>query len=418
MSEPQYRDFELPKLYKYSGLFIIIGLVMLHWSQAMYFVGGNAARIGSLVAGFGLIVGAAFLRARWRTVDYIPFAIVTGAYFIALAMLTKFQRHSIWYEPTQLIFTVVCLILFWAGYILAREKRQDFVSANQWSLVGVGILALLSSLSFLRFVKDISFAGSERGFGGTELNPVGVAYANTCLGLVFLILAILNKNLLRKGLYLLVACVSFFVVLSSASRGAVIWGTAAMVFFFVLNRHRKYLTGRGLLLAMLSVLLLIPVAAILYKTNYAVSERLDILIGRFTTMFDSLLGRGHGGGDPSVNAREYTWMSYLSTVDQWIFFGERGYSSYPHNQWLEIFARFGLLGVPMFVMSVVLFFKVSWSAVFDELHPDVEFSLITTLFMFAYLSSITSLSLQVNRVMWLGFGYLLGYYVQRARRNT
>jgi hypothetical protein len=77
-----------------------------------------------------------------------------------------------------------------------------------------------------------------RGFGDTTLNAVGVAFANTCLGLVFLVMAILNKNLLRKALYLLVAFAAVFVVFSSASRGAIIWGSLAMVFFCVLNRHR------------------------------------------------------------------------------------------------------------------------------------------------------------------------------------
>jgi hypothetical protein len=270
----EYRDFELPKLYKYSGLFVIVGLVMLHWSQAMYFVGGQPARMGSLVIGFGLIVGAAFLRARGQIVKHLPFVVLTGSYFILLAMLTRFQDHAIWYDQQNQIFTLVCLLLFWSGYILAREKRHDFVSANQWSLIGVGVLALLCLMRFLEYVKLISFEGSARGYGDTTLNPVGVAFANTCLGLVFLMLAILNKNLLRKALYLLVASAAVFVVLSSASRGAIIWGSLAMVFFFVLNRHRGYLTGRGLLVALISMALILPALVVLYQANYAIAERL------------------------------------------------------------------------------------------------------------------------------------------------
>ena len=416
MSHPQFKDSELPKLYKYSGLFVIVGLAMLHWSQAMYFVGGQSVRMGSLVIGFGLIVGAAFLRARGQIVNHLPFVVLTGSYFIVLAMLTRFQRHAIWYDPQNQIFVLVCLLLFWSGYILAREKRHDFVSANQLSLTGVGVLALFCLVRFLGYVKLISFEGSARGYGDTALNPVGVAFANTCLGLVFLTLAILNKNLLRKALYLLVAFAAVFVVFSSASRGAIIWGSLAMVFFFVLNRHRGYLTGRSLLVTLLSMALTLPVVVVLYNANYAISERIDILIDRFTQMLD--LFNKYGGGDSSVTARQTYWTSYLSTIDQWIIFGERGQHGYPHNQYLEMFVKFGLLGVPMFLMSIILFFKISWSAVREKLHPDVEFSIIATLFMFGYLSSMTSLSLQVNRVMWLGFGYLLGYYLQRSNRQN
>ena len=413
----EYREFELPKLYKYSGLFVIVGLVMLHWSQAMYFVGGQSARMGSLVIGFGLILGATLLRARGQIVKHLPFVVLTGSYFILLAMLTRFQDHSIWYDRQQQIFTVVCLFLFWSGYILAREKRRDFVSANQLILVGLGFLALLCLMRFLQFVKLISFEGSVRGYGDTTLNAVGVAFANTCLGLVFLILAILNKNLLRKALYLLVACAAVFVVLSSASRGAIVWGSLAMIFFFALNRHRGYLTGRSLLITLLSVTLSLPVLMVLYNANYAIAERIDILIERYTQLFD-LLRKYGGDSDRSIGARQYAWGSYLSTIDQWIILGEKRQHGYPHNQWLEIFIRFGLLGFPMFLMSIILFFKISWSAVREKLHPDVEFSIIATLFMFGYLSSLSSLSLQVNRVMWLGFGYLLGYYLQRPKRQN
>jgi O-antigen ligase len=381
----------------------------------MYFVGGQWARLGSLGIGFGMILVAALMRARGQIVKHLPFVLLTGGYFILLAMMTKLQDQAIWYNQQQQIFTLVCLFLFWSGYILAREKRHDFVSSNHISLIGAGLLALLCLLRFLQFVKAISFEGSERGFGETTLNAVGVAFANSCLGFVFLVLAILNKNLLRRALFLLVASAAFFVVLSSASRGAIIWGSGAMIFFFMLNRHKKYFTARGLLAAVLSTVLLLPVLAAFYNANYAIAERFDILIDRFTQMFDLFLK--YDGQDDSVSERQYRWSSYLSTIDQWIIFGEKRQYGYPHNQWLEIFVKFGLLGLPMFFMSIILFLKISWGVVRENLHPDVEFSIIATLFIFGYLSSMTSLSLQVNRVLWLGFGYLLGYYLERSKRQ-
>ena len=383
----------------------------------MYFVAGNTARMGSLAVGFGLICWSAWLRGKWNVFHHLPFVIVSGAYFTALVILSIFQQHTIWYNDTQQIFVLVCIVLFWAGYILAREKRQDFVSANQWSLVGVAGIAIICLLAFLRFVKDISFQGSERGFGETTLNPVGVAYANTCLGLVFLVVGMLNKNLIRKGVHLLAGCLAFGVVLSSASRGAVIWGACAIVFFLLLNRHRKYLSWKNVLITLFACALLTPVIVVLYKTNYAISERLDILIERFDQMLRSLFGGGQARTDVSLSARQLMWDSYISTFDQWIIFGEKGYTGYPHNQWVEMLARFGLLGIPMLVMSIVLFFRLGWDAVIRKMHPDVEFSLIATIFMYSYLQSMTSLSLQVNRALWLGFGYLLGYYIERRKQG-
>ena len=415
MSE-NLRDFELPKLYKQSGLFVIVGLVFLYWSQSMYFVAGNTARMGSLALGFGLIVGAAFLRARGRIAKYLPFVILTGSYFIVLAMLSLFQSHAIWYDKTQQIFVVVCLLLFCGGYILAREKRQDFVSANHWSLMVVAGIAIVCLLAFLRFVKDISFAGSARGFGETTLNPVGVAYANTCLALVFVVIGVLNKSLIGKVVHLLAACIAFAVVLSTASRGAVVWGGCAVFFFILLNRHRKYLSGKNLMILIGSCLVLVPVCFVLYNANYALSERFDILFKRFANLYYSVFEAG-GSVDDSANARQIMLHSYVSTIEQWIIFGEKGYVGYPHNQWVEILARFGLLGIPMLIMSVVLICRLGWDLVTRKMYPDVEFSLIAILFVYSYLQSMTSLSLQVNRALWLGFGYLLGYYIGRSERR-
>lgn len=414
---PSSRDFELPKLYRHSGLFVIVGLILLHWSQALYFVAGNTARLGSLALGFGLILFAACLRAKGDLFRHMPFVIASGVYFLALTILSKLQGHMIWYDRTQLIFSFVCICLFWAGYILAREKRQDFVSANQWSLLGLAGIAMVCLLAFLRYVKDISFQGSLRDFGSTTLNPVGVAYAHTCLCFIFVVVGVLNKSLVRKTVYLFTACLAFAVVLSSASRGAVIWGGGALLFLLLLNRHRKYLSVKNVLVAAVACTLLIPICIVLYMSNYAIAERFDILMDRFTQLFENLFGGGQGQADMSLTARQVMLESYFSTWGQWLWLGEKNYLGYPHNQWLEILVRFGLLGLPLLLMSIVLFCRLGWDLVSRKIHPDIEFSLITTLFVYSYLQSMTSLSLQVNRALWLGFGYLLGYFIERSRRN-
>ena len=404
---------EVSKTYRFSALFIIIGLVMLHWSQAMYFVAGNKLRLGSLGIGFILIVGAACLRARWGILRHSPMVVVSGFYFFMLALLSKFQMHMIWFDKTQQIFCVVCWALFVAGYILAQEKRVESGAPTQWSLVVIAGIAIVALLAFMRFVKGISFHGTSRGFGGTTLNPVGVAYANACLGLVFILLSMFSKSLWRKALFLLTGALALFVVLSSASRGAVIWGSAAIGFFFILNRHRKYLSPKAILFAVLGVAIVIPVLMVIYKTNYGVAERFDVLFDRFEDMFYSLSGEGE---DLSLNSRQIMWEYYLSNVDQWILIGEKGYVGYPHNQWIEIGARFGLLGLPMLILSITVLIGLLVSvAKPHRWYPDLEYSIVVTLFIFGYLQSMSSLSLQVNRVLWLGFGYLLGHYMVRRR---
>ena len=379
----------------------------------MYFVAGQTARLGSLGVGFGLIILAAYLRARGRLHHHIPLVLFSGLYFSVLALLSKMQGHMIFYDKTQQIFCLVCLVLFWCGYILSYEKKQDFISANQWILVVVAGVAIISLLAFLRFVKDISFYGTERGYAETTLNPVGVAYANACLAIVLCIVGLLTKSLWRKGIFLMASALALLVVLSSASRGAVIWLIATAVMYLVLSRKRKYISIKGISFSLAGMILIAPILVFFYQTNYGIAERMDILFSRFDSIYLSLTGQSVDG---SIGAREGMWQYYISNIDNWIFLGEKGYSGYPHNQWLEIGVRFGLLGLPIFVMSVFLFTWLINLIVRGQVRPDLEYSIIFSLFLFSYFSSMTSLSLQVNRALWLGFGYLLGFYISRRKR--
>ena len=417
MSNQKFQGTEPPKFYKHSDLLVLFGLIMLYWSQALYFVAGNKIRLLSLAMGFVFIGVAVCLRARWRILRHTPFVIITGSYFCTLAFLTKFQGHQMWYYSNQIIFCCVCIFLFWFGYILARNKRQNFFSADQWSLVGFAGIAIICLLAFLRFVKDISFSGSMRGFGETTLNPVGVAYANTCLCLIFLVVGCCNKRIISKTVHLLAACLALGVVLSSATRGAVIWGICGILYFLLLHRSLRYFSAKNISYAVIAALILIPVISIIYFTNYAISERIDILIRRFEDMFLSLFGGGQAPIDLSTSSRQIYWQHYLSTIEDWILFGERGYTGYPHNQWLEILVRFGFLGVPLLFFSIFLFVILGINTLFKRITPDLEYTVITVLFVFGYLQSMTSLSLHQNRVLWLGFGYIFGLFIsQRTQR--
>ena len=383
MINQSIQNAEPSKYYKYSGLLVIVGLILLYWSQALYFVAGNQMRLLSLVFGLSSIIAATFFRARLRILQHVPLVAFSGVYFCVLAFITKFQGHAIWYDKIQLIFCVVCLILFWSGYILAREKRGGFFLAEQPTLVIIAGIAILCLLAFLKYVKDISFGGSVRDFGETGLNPVGVAYANTCLCLIFLVLGFMNRNFIIKSIYLFAASLSLGVVMTSASRGAVIWGLCGIVYFLLLNRYWRNISVKNLLVALGACILLIPVLLFIYSTNYAVSERIDILFVRFESMFYSLFGMGgQASADLSTNSRQYYWYYYFSTIENWLFFGERGYIGYPHNQWLEIFVRFGLLGLPLFFISIFLFIRLGMDTLFQRIRPDIEYSIVTVLFCF------------------------------------
>lgn len=347
-----------------------------------------------------------------------PVLALSAIYFFSIQLLTLFQEHACWRNPRQLIFILTTMVLFWAGYAIARGKKRMFTSAGHASFAlcaGVGIVFLLA---FLRFVQTISFYGSVRDFGGTTLNPVGVAYANTCLMLVFLVLGVLCKNVLYKAVFFAASALALFVVFSSASRGAIIWGVATIVYMVILNRKRKYFSPKGLLMLAGAAIVALPLIVYLYQTNFAIEERVDILLERFESMFYELMGDAVGT-DLAVSARQETWNFYFTHFRDWILLGEKYYSGYyPHNQWLEILVRYGVLGVPLLFTSLYLFVRLGWDTLVRRSHPDVEFTLIIVVFVYSYLQSMSSLSLDVNRSLWLGFGYLLGYFHEKRIRGS
>jgi O-antigen ligase len=392
---------------------LICGVIFMYWSTPMFFVGGQFARLGSLVLGFSCVMLATYLRARGRIFLHRGFLASSGTYFVSLLFLTKLQQHDMWREPVQLVFCLICLALFWAGYLLAYERRDSDLNSDRWSFAAVAFIGILALLTFLRFVNAISFHGTTRGYGETTLNPVGIAYANTCFLVIFVVLSHYAKYLWTKSLFILAASVAFFVVGSSASRGAIIWGACALLFFYLFNRSKKRASIWKYFYFLVVIMLTTPIILIVYRTNFAVAESFDVLLKRFESLYYSWTGQSE---DLSSSAREYYWEHFISIFNEWVLLGQKYYIGYPHNQWLEISVRFGLLGIPMLITSlasiVIMAVMTLRKRVF---YISLEYSVVVTLFLFGYLQSMTSLNLQMNRVLWLGMGYVLGCWFSRHR---
>ena len=399
--------------YSNTVALLVCGLVFMYWSTPMFFIGGQFARLGSLVLGFSCVMLATYLRARGRIFLHLGFLTGSGAYFVSLLLLTKLQQHAMWADPLQLVFCLICLALFWAGYLLAYERRDADLNSDRWSFAAVAFIGILALLSFLRFVNEISFSGTTRGYGETTLNPVGVAYANTCFLVIFMVLSHYAKYLWTKILFLLAACVAFFVVASSASRGAIIWGGVALLFFYLFNRSKKRTSILKYFYFLAVIILITPIILIVYHANFAIAESFDVLFERFESLYFNWTGQAE---DISASTREYYWEYYISAFTDWALLGQKYYVGYPHNQWLEIGARFGLLGIPMLMISLASIVNIMVMVRRKNvLFIGLEHSVVVTLFLFGYLQSMSSLSLQMNRVLWLGMGYVLGCWLSRRR---
>jgi len=409
------------KLDTVSSTCLIVGLIFLHWGQTWHYLLGNTFRLASLGMGLLLVVLGSWVMGRKRIKQSPLFMALSGGYFVLLALLSYARGNMVWQDPLQLVFIGVCILLFWSGFILGNgaDRMRQAPRTKAMVLEFVGVLAVVGLWSLLQYVKSADFQTAARTFGDdkdTALNPVGVAYSTMCLAIVFSSIGVSECSIWRKLLWFGLAILASFVSISTGSRGAIMWGAVALIYMGLLCRNgrlwtsypRKKIKRKSSGIVLQTVIVgLVLVTVLLWARDAEVisSNRIEMISSRFGAIIDMLSG---SGDDVSASARVDIWNYYLATWDQWIVLGKAEQAGYPHNQWLEIFVKFGILGIPLFAMSIFVLTKVIGTLFMPKANSDLNLKLISSLLVFAYLQSLTSLSLQMNRVLWLGFGYILG----------
>ena len=126
----------------------------------------------------------------------------------------------------------------------------------------------------------------------------------------------------------------------------------------------------------------------LFKQLYF-QDKFDALYKRFENLYLMAIGQSD---DRSTQNRFDLYLHFLNRPQDWILIGEKNLSYYPHNQFLEIFVRFGLFGIPLFIVSVYGAFKFHICN-FKRKILSEEFVFMSMLFAFSYLQSQSSLGL-------------------------
>ena len=388
-----------------------MGLILLFSNVALYFISGIMIRYLALLMGILFIFFAAYKRGRHHIPKLIPFFLFSLLYVSILAIISFFQKQVISYDIIKQLFAIIIVGCFFSGYLLSQSKIHFIENFKSWKVRGLTVVIVFALIGFLRYYESISFYGTMRGYGeDTALNPVGVAFTFTLLLLVYFVLTISSRNILDRVLYGLAMTLSMAVVVTTASRGAIVWAILTIIFLVLSSRIKKIKFSKFFIL-LLFVTLFSGFAFLFFAKNVILIESFEILIKRFSGLFGGY-NQTASGLDISANARVEYWNHYASIFSDWILFGEKFYSGYPHNQYLEILVRFGLLGIPLLIFSLFVMGKFIYSFLFKKKERDFELTLISAIFLFAYLSSLSSLNLEMNRAMWLGLGYFFGYFTR------
>jgi len=397
--------------------FLVIGLILLFSNVALYFISGIMVRYFALLMGILFIFFAAYKRGKNFVPRAMPFFIFSLIYITILAFISVFQNQVISYDIIKQIFAIIIVGCFFSGYLLSTSKIHFIENFKSWKVRGLTVVIIFALVGFLRYYESISFYGTMRGYGeDTALNPVGVAFTFTLLLIVYFVLTIASQNILDRILYGSAMTLSTAIVITTASRGAIVWAILTIIFLVASGRIKKIKLSKFLILLLFGIIFL-GFVFLFFSNNVILIESLDILIKRFSGLFGGY-NLTASGLDISANARVEYWNHYGSIFSDWILFGERFYSGYPHNQFLEILVRFGLLGMPLLIFSLFVMGQFIFSFLFKKKNKDFELTLISAIFLFGYLSSLTSLNLEMNRAMWLGLGYFFGYFTRSRSINN
>lgn len=393
-----------------STVVLLAGLLLQYSSYGAVFL-GNSLRLAFLGLGFTLVLGAALLRTpghAWARL--VPLLIISSSIALGVGLHADYQSHSTFIRsPLMQVFRLVCLALFISGVLLGRYRPtvgRDTVPFSLCLLTCfVTLPLLLFSLGQLANLEPTEIASRE--VGG---NPIGVAYTLMNLAVILFALLLFSASKFQNILFGISFVLTGSLIVSTASRGPLIWGSMSLAYCIVLAY--PHLSNRKSITRLIALsILAISVAGFLVwyaKGGKLLHARYDLLTGRMKAARQYVVGAR--GPDQALEGRidEVTFL--MENWEQWFMFGLPGYTHAPHNQYAEILARFGFFAGVLFLLwsannGLRLYALPKRDGCFRF---DLEFVSVATLFAYSYLQSFSSLSLEINRGLWLGFGYMMG----------
>jgi hypothetical protein len=383
--------------------FFILGLFFLVWSLNGYFIGGNTLKMGLLMIGFGLIIATSITLPKYlKLVNFslISFSFLIAYWFIAIV------RNQNTFTSSLIIFDIICFSLLLSGYLIGCNITF-FKKVSPVIIVVIAILSIFGAVMFLKYQSQLvlnSLGGNSRAAveDGDEsgINVIGIAYTNAIL--FFLLYYFVVYHDLKKwvkGLLFLSLFSIFFVIMTTQSRGALIY----IVLILILKNFKKLLSIKSFF-NLLKMLIFSIIIFILTLNFFPVmQEKLDGTIRRFETLIEIT---ENADADGSTNERALIIEDFMENIGEIILFGKEGYKPYPHNQFIEIIMRWGIIfGLPLVIFSLRTFFK-SLIMLIKSAPIDPFIYLILFLFVFSFFQSLSSMSLEMNRMFWLGLGFI------------
>ena len=372
----------------------VLGLFLLIWATNAYLVFFIFGKYISLFSGLLLLV--IYLLNRKLDLRLLRLTIVSFSIFSVYILISYFLDQKTFTAQT-IIFDFINIILFIIGYNLSTVNEYE-IKIPDPIIIFISIVTILSSFVYFSRQVLLNLDIGVRGLGDESLNAVGVAYIHAQIFILLIWLLFRKNSFLIKGILILASIGTLLVILITESRGAIIY--LSLLCFIVFYKN---------IFSFIRVKNFLPLSIIIFSLGFLINtslvqNKIENISMRFSTLLfaDSITITQ----DRSVTARLEVQSDFFNNYDKMIF-GKYKYVPYPHNQFIEIYMRWGIFGIPIFIVSILSFINAMR---FYKKHREHKKSLrffLFLVFIFCYLQSMSSLSLDNNRLLWLGFGLFL-----------
>lgn len=390
-----------------TNIFVASVFFMI-WSVNGYFLLGNTFKLICLFIGLvGVFLVSFTLKFGKKFLNFCIKSILMLLLFWIIAYFNK--QNTL--DTTTVVFDFICILLLLSGFLVG-QNHFFFTKVNKYVIIFISILAVIGAYYFIQNQSAIALQGTQSGrVGGGDsedigINAVGLAYVNANLFIILLFLINQNyiKNYQKVILFIGILSCSIIIV-SSGSRGAMLF--IGFILFFVYFSKIKKISNFFSGLAKFVIIVITIIGLYFFTLSYfpVLEQKVNATSKRFESMF---LFVETGRGDASVDEREKLYKSFYNNLNNFILLGEVNYKPYPHNIIMEIISRWGLIvGLPLLVFLINGFFK-AFKLLINKNKNKTIIYLFVYCFIFCFLQSFSSLSLEINRMLWLGLGFIYG----------
>lgn len=376
---------------------LFTGIFFLSWSMISFFVYGTMLKYLSLILGFSLIIFSAYLSPNKK--GLIKKTFIFLFFYLTYLFFSVANEHTN-LDLLNIIYGLVCISLVISGSIIYKNQKH-FQKIPQSVLFFYSFLTIIGTIFFQSYLLINSL--ESRNFGlelDMGVNAIGVAYVSGILSLMFFSFLKLKLNYYTKIVLFTSLIFCILNILTTQSRGALIFLVLTFLLFFLKKIFSKNIFKIIFILIFLSLFVYIA---------SRLSQILELRIDLFIVRLESLLSSDNKFDDLSSLERINYYNNFSENLLSYFPFGQYRYVPYPHNIFLEILMRFGLFGFPLILLLIRLIFT-SIKYIINKQHSLNLVSLtIGAIFIFSFLQSLTSLTLEFNRMLWLGLGFYYSF---------